>query len=279
MRKERGFTLVELLVVIAIITILASIVVPRVTDWLARARMAKAVSEIRNMDLAVTSLMSDAGCNSIAQLFDWNHSVWTGPNGPGPATFLAAIGVDGLGSATVAYANYNIIMYELLRRGKDANFGTYAGPLANNSVKLKPAIVKKLRTGYMDVGNDPWQNSYQFFLGPWPKYNYTPNAGATNLNLRFARPIAFRCYRTNDDGSDMRYDWNALAALNAKMPGNPYPDNCLGLPAQFSTTVYIYSMGANMICDQNLTLDTNSTANGYDDINNWDNGQGWTEFY
>ena len=56
MKRISGFTLVELLVVIAIISILAAIVVPNVTDYLARAKRARAEAEINGVELATLAV-------------------------------------------------------------------------------------------------------------------------------------------------------------------------------------------------------------------------------
>ena len=69
MLRKRGFTLIELLVVIAIISILAAIVVPNVMKYLRKARATKAFSEIKNVELAMTKLLSDADRKSFMQLF------------------------------------------------------------------------------------------------------------------------------------------------------------------------------------------------------------------
>jgi len=59
--KSKGFTLIELLVVIAIIGVLASIVLASVSTARAKARDAKRISEIRQIETALQMYHNDNG--------------------------------------------------------------------------------------------------------------------------------------------------------------------------------------------------------------------------
>ncbi|MFP6615488.1 MAG: prepilin-type N-terminal cleavage/methylation domain-containing protein, partial [Candidatus Hydrogenedentota bacterium] len=68
-KRNRGFTLVELLVVIAIIGILASIVIPNVAENIRKGQITKAVSEVRGIDTAITSMLSDVQRSNFRNWF------------------------------------------------------------------------------------------------------------------------------------------------------------------------------------------------------------------
>jgi prepilin-type N-terminal cleavage/methylation domain-containing protein len=262
MRDKKGFTLVELLVVIAIITILAATVVPRVANWIARARMARAVSEIKGADLCLTKMLTDTEKSNFAQFFDWNKD----PQTHEPKDLATLIRISG------AYSNYNVMFYELLRKGNEA-FQTTPAAWSGSSfgLKLKDAVKRKMASSYMDIRNDPWDSQYQFFAGPWPRKDVrNPNPD----------PVYFRCWR----GEGYVYDVNAKQAEDLNLPGNPDFDNQAGFPAARDLPVYIYSMGANQGNDQLQSpsapaMQAGSGNAGYDDVNNWDSTSGWGEFY
>lgn len=61
MRKQKGFTLIELLVVIAIIGILATIVMVSLNTARSKARDARRVSDVRQIQLALQMYYDSAG--------------------------------------------------------------------------------------------------------------------------------------------------------------------------------------------------------------------------
>jgi len=56
---EKGFTLIELLVVIAILGVLAAVVVPNVSRFMGKGKEEAAMTELHNVQTALTALMAD----------------------------------------------------------------------------------------------------------------------------------------------------------------------------------------------------------------------------
>lgn len=278
MTRKLGFTLVELLVVIAIISILAAIVVPQVQGHILRARMTNAVSTIQTIDTTLVSVLENANKTSFRHMF-----VKLDPDQPAPlleppttqAEFLAQ--VDG----------FTTILYIILRQGRNGR-EEIKSYLASNAIghnlTIDEEAFKRLGTSYLaDLGTDPWERRYNFWVGPWPTI---PDGSGSTV------PIPFRGYRPgeelpNGDYLVRVYDAAAKAEMDAKIPGNPKADGRPGFPAPRDKGVYIFSTGVNMQNDQDTLVfhpgDLPSSEKrfwgGGDDINNWDNENGWQSFY
>ena len=300
--QRAGFTLVELLVVIAIIGILASIVLPNVVDAIYRGQVAKAVSEVKNIETACTQILSDTGRSNFHDLLvtdsagfgkqevdalraDLDAAI-TAADGGGGGTEL-----DDIVTAVEALESfYSTMFYNILRQGKNSDWA---------ADHLDPTLRQKLANSYMELGEDSWGQPYKFWAGP----------------LRRG-PMMFRSFRVNhevgtpdfDDPAfaedDVyRYDNDSYVFENGKLPGAPRdeygggvatPDYNItdgadsvewyGFPAPKSLPVYVYSKGGNQLDDANIFIQLDPDFNaldyplygGGDDINNWDTQQGWT---
>jgi type II secretion system protein G len=74
--KNQGFTLIELLIVVAIIGILAAIAVPNFLNAQIRAKLARAQSDIKSLELAINSYRVDNNAFPICH----TGSAWIDPH-------------------------------------------------------------------------------------------------------------------------------------------------------------------------------------------------------
>jgi prepilin-type N-terminal cleavage/methylation domain-containing protein len=292
MKRNKGFTLVELLVVMAIIAILAAIAIPNVQRWIARGRATQAITEIRNMELAITKMLSDAGRPGLADLFDpdffvdelgGDHYTWTDDD------FEDVIDV------------YTDAVTALLRKGRGALDTSQRVSTTNGIRLIREDVVRNLGTSYMtDLAFDPWGNLYRVYPGPWPaRYGLIPFRV-----YRAEDPLAGGPVLPGDKPADVEDALTLVSGAGFSLidPGTGEIIDRIGAPANKQKEVYIWSYGANLESGQarytapdptNPTLVTytpNSLSNynpdqepelmgGGDDINNWDKAQTFMVFY
>jgi prepilin-type N-terminal cleavage/methylation domain-containing protein len=247
MKRRLGFTLVELLVVIAIIAILASIVTPQVASYINRARATKAQAEVKNVELALTKMLTDAGRKNFLSFLT--------------AASRQYINNDLCVASRIDF--YNYMFYELLRNGNTASL---AGSGFESAVSFDQDVKDELGTSYLELAKDPWgENLYHFYAGPWD--------GSTQDGLGAAKSdIPFRIYDLDTDipGTPPKQGDNNFSA-NTDL--NVY---VWSLGDDFLNNQRVPDCDGGF--DAYNTLDPEFKGGG-DDINNWDSTGSWSRFY
>ena len=188
-----GFTLIELLIVVAIIAILAAIAVPNFLEAQARAKVARAMTELRTLHMAITAYMVDwqdclRDANDADTPPDLRGLTWYNEN-PGqtpdmpftvnsnfytfrqwqplttPVAYITYRAVQGAFSRNVPYGQdtretpaYTIVYWVILSGGPDRDNGDwYRGNNPTHLVNGNPTAIPYDPTNGTVSNGDVWR--------------------------------------------------------------------------------------------------------------------------
>ena len=273
-RRFLGFSVSSIGLCLGIALIVVIVGGRNIREWIQKGHGFPVMSEIQNIELAMTKVLSDAGLSNLQDLFDRDAFEKV------CAWYELQYGADAFEARTVVCTR---AVYALLISGRGAKLpDAHDDDIMTNTRKaLSADLVRSLGTSYFpDIGNDSWGNPYQIFAGPWPKA---------------MGPVLLRTYRLPVSSSHLQ-GGSAPAntdALTVTIAGE-YP-GMRGVPVGNVTDVYIWSLGANGVSDQPRYDPTRQYApparqhyrsdapdeylGGGDDINNWDRNQTFMSFY
>lgn len=239
--------------------------------WIDHGTATRAITEINNIELGITKMLSDAGSTNLRDFFD-------------DAAFGEAVARLGRERAMAPFEAsvelYTSSLYALLRKGRAA-----IDPEINEHAEvLRPELVKQLGTSYIpELEFDPWGQLYRIVPGPWPE-----DMG----------PVIFRTllppapdYPTRPGEKKIVPDALLMSGIDFET-GEPLT---FGVPARSNLEAYIWSFGTNLISGQPIYDPSHAYAppvqqhyeagqepelcGGGDDINNWDRDQTFMRFY
>jgi len=304
MKRNAGFTLVELLVVMAIITILASIAIPNVVNYIRQGQATRALADINSIETSLTEVLADAGRSGLEQLFDAGCYGIDCPPSVAPhgvANFMKnQKGLLNWPPTTQSEFAQAITLYSralngILRSGRNV-LGSGADSFGFVYTDILQAdVVSKLGTSYIDIALDPWGNLYNIYPGPWTARFNTITPQGVPVSQRALIP--FRIYTKTDAEQDL--PGASTVQSDGLVTIFDDPDASVidvGFPAQANQIAFIWSNGQNLLSSQvlysGIGYDVPAQIDSYydlsqgpdfkgggDDINNWDPGNSWGRFY
>ncbi|MBU1558024.1 type II secretion system GspH family protein [Patescibacteria group bacterium] len=127
LKKNQGFTLIELLVVIAIISLLSSVVLASLNTARVKARDAKRLSDMRQIQIALEMYYDDNGSypEENSSNGSWEHSTEDGGDFIDflkDNNYMPVVPLDPINEGSTYYSYY---VYGTGNYGCDASFGEY----------------------------------------------------------------------------------------------------------------------------------------------------------
>jgi len=243
-RTRKGFTLIELLVVIAIIALLIGILLPALREARRSARLAKGMSNMRQLNIAAASYGSEF--KDRLPSFTWK----AGPAPVNAATDPAATGVDFAGD------NYEAARHQM------------AYIIRKRGDRLQPLFPDLTTTGLfphltyshlvlqdylsMNLPDKSVINPEDFHREAWSSdprgYDaglYTPNLGVGGDNMRHPYGASYRYVASAIDNSPLGfrvapYPGGSGSVLIVLGPGSNFGNRKLSDVASPSSKVYLY---------------------------------------
>lgn len=153
--KQKGFTLIELLVVISIIALLSSVVLTSLGSARIKARDARRLSDLRQMQLALELYYADNG-----EYFDW----WANSDGGGWSTLATALATY-ISPLPVDPTNVDPLNYGYISSSATGNqmYGLYAPMESPSNLDLV-----QNDGGFYNNVDGTW-----YEIGPLPSYCMT----------------------------------------------------------------------------------------------------------
>jgi len=140
-KQNKGFTLVELMVVIAIVGVLASVVIPNVQEYSAKARNASRMADLTSLEVAIITYKDDVGSypNTFSNWwgeYDYGNHPHEGSNGYVPnlaPTYMRRLPADPMAGKTNPAVGPGIVNGFLYRsNGRNYKLLSHRAPEAPN---------------------------------------------------------------------------------------------------------------------------------------------------
>ena len=207
--KQRNFTLIELLVVIAIIAILASMLLPALSQARKKSQATKCTSDLRQIGVAINLYMADWD-----SFFRSQNATTASENGDSSGRILWPVVL--MKNKYIEKSNsldlFQCPSSPLSEARQESPFYTYGAAYGNLGFSLKPPGTQKVLTKLVLAG-DSWAISKQ---APQFRMWFTPSSSSSRAD--YGRPYLVHAGR----GNMLCGDGHVAAVSRAEMQQEKY---------------------------------------------------------